>query len=238
MLLSGYVLGRCTELSLSRGGDEQVSSSFPHVDEILAQLDSPDQEVRSEGFVQFRDEHEYFVAELISRVEERTEEFKEHTTAHLAARILAKIGGRQVVPLFIDAIDYHQPEIVATVSPLNGYPCAKALAEIGETSIPKILSYLRAPRHPEYEHGRIVGYGSTGRVSDSAISLYACTIMSWTVSEWDEKGSVEWLEFIRRFCQRSPDSDNLSRLDRELARMSVAGIGFPRKAERAQAESQ
>ncbi|MBX9788798.1 MAG: hypothetical protein K2Y37_07765 [Pirellulales bacterium] len=231
LLMTGFVLGRFTEPSVSRAvpGGQQIPPSFPHVDEILVKLDSPEQQVRSKGFAQFRDEHAYLVAELIERVDERTDEFKEYTTAHLAARILSKIGGRQAVPLLIDAIDYHQPEIVTRLSSFNGYPCAKALMEIGETSIPQILSYLRAPRHPEYEDGHIAAYGHTDPVSDTAMTLYACMIMNWNLAGWDEKGSEEWLEFIRHFCQRSPDSENLTRLDRELARMATEGVGFPRK---------
>lgn len=75
----------------------------------------------------------------------------------------------------------------------------------------------------------MVAYDSTPPVSDSAITLYAVVIMNWTLSGWDEQAAKDWLQMVRAFCQRSPGSENLTRLDRELARMATEGVGFPRK---------
>ena len=108
----------------------------------------------------------------------------------------------EALTLFVSHIEYRQSMPVSEASPLNGYPCAMALAKVGHNSVPVILAHLQSIRVED--------------ISDRAVELYADVLISVYYS--DPGGPLEAVDVVRRRVERVA-RDRKTNLNRLLVRL-------------------
>ena len=197
--------------------DETVESSENRtLASLVVRLQSPDSRSRTEAYKEILNQRREFVDALLAIAGKTREQYSFNDSRQLAVELLAKLGDERAIPLFVVNVEYRQQMLVDEVSWLDGYPCALALREIGEKSVPHIFDYLRSP-HSTHERLKLSGV-ITERlpITEQSINLYARILLE--IYNPNIGGHQEATRVVRRALEKSSPQQK-SELQKLLAKL-------------------
>lgn len=137
-------------------------------------------------------EHQQWLIESLMAIAKPGEDRHRRDNAHSrrqAVELLAAFPQRDLVRFLVQNVDYHNPRLVShDLSMLDGFPCALALRNFGQSATADVLLYLRM-------------VAQTDGVSETAMQLYA-----WFFLETfgpNEGGEEEAIHVVERAALRS-----------------------------------
>ena len=184
-------------VSYEADSDTRRRESTMSVKEVLKGLESEDLDDRLAAKQMLLSFHDELTARLIELAEERKARYDSADSRQLAVELLAKLGKREAIPVFVKHVEYYQGGLAENPSLLAGYPCALALGQFGLEGAQGILMYLyKIP--PD-------------QLTDKAVELYAGVIVA--VYGTNAGGFREGIGVVERAtARRSIDKDNYQRL--------------------------
>ncbi|MBI2824024.1 MAG: DNRLRE domain-containing protein [Planctomycetia bacterium] len=187
--------------------------------DALDMLTSPDVVTRQRAFKQLSSVQFALRDELV-RVAQKT---WQRTSASLSSReravlLLAEtLSAQDVIDVCVHEVDVLEVQDKTESSPFNGFPFARALADAGLSSLPRIIWYLDASvgdrMNLDTQVPRVHAIHRKP-VSDRAIKLYGYVIVH--VYEASRMTNQDAIDDVRRALGRAKHRDDLDRLVKQL----------------------
>jgi hypothetical protein len=177
--------------SYAAESDTRRRDSVVSVREILRGLQSQEIEDRRAAEQTLLTFHRELTDGLMKTVEDDSSDSRQ-----LAVELLAKLGKREAIPVFVKHVEYSHGGVAENPSLLAGYPCALALGQFGLEGAQGILMYLyKIP--PD-------------QLTDKAVELYAWVIVA--VYGTNAGGFREGIGVVERATARKSNKENYQRL--------------------------
>lgn len=167
---------------------------FPAVsnDDVVEGLLSTNITIRTQTYKLWGEARMQQVDDLVALLNQKPDRLGLFSTRELAATMLGALREPKACRALIDEIECKSGTMNVEDSPLNAYPCALALRNIGLNAVPEILWYLRR--------------ATPKTVSDNAIDLFARVLDEIYGFETSANGGYTEADgAVDRFTARTPD---------------------------------
>jgi hypothetical protein len=183
---------------------EQQTARIMLLNERLAELMLPDADGWS-AYVAWEEDRNYYSLRLIEMANPESAEPVDDDTRELAVRLLGTLGCRNGIPTLVKYLDWkHARDPTGHPGSLEAYPCAIALAQIGQTGVPQMLRILAQTGRNEV----------TAEMIDLRVELLLAIYGHEEVGAKGEGGPEEAIAVIERSAKRRQpgERENLVRL--------------------------